>query len=396
MTVKSGWPTERLSAICSISIGRTPSRSNPRYWNGTHPWLAISDMNGGPDLVSTKEKITDAAVDECRCRPVEPGTLLMSFKLSVGKLGFARRRLFTNEAIAALPIRDPNRDFAPYLFYALGSLDLLRGTDRAAMGRTLNTKKLEAIQVPRPPLDDQKRIAAVLGTADAIRRKRQQAIALTEDLLRSTFLEMFGDPMVNPKGWVIGKLSESFAAPPQIGTIKPATADGEVPVVRVGELGERDVALARCGRVDLAGEELTRFLLEPGDVVLARAIGSEAHLGKASVFQEAGSPVVFDSHVMRIRLDAKKLHPVVFLEWLKSTGGRARFMKKAGRTAVQFNINASQVSDIDIALPPPELQQKFLELADAVYRVSGTGIVALRCAEDLFSCLSQRAFQGNL
>lgn len=396
MSSRAHWPMDPLGEICRITIGRTPSRANPRYWQGDHPWLAISDMNDGPDLVSTAERITDAAVEECRCRPVEPGTLLMSFKLSVGKLGFARRRLFTNEAIAALPVREPKRDSPEYLFHALASLDLERGTDRAAMGRTLNKKKLKALKVPRPPLEEQERIAAVLDKAHSICRKRLDAVNLLEELLQSQFLSVFGDPVLNPNGWTEEQLAESLLTKPQIGTTRPASPRGEFKVVRVGELGDRNVRLESCGRVDLDDASLERFTLRRGEVLLARAIGSEAHLGKASVFQGADEPVVFDSHVMRLRFREEKLHPLVFLSWLRSAGGRACFMRKAGRTAVQFNVNARQLSSITMALPPIDLQYEFVEFAEDIDELLTREVAAGRAANHLSISLSQRAFRGEL
>src|SRR5690554_5850602 len=119
------WPTVPLSKVCKVSIGKTPSRSEPRYWGPGYPWVSIGDMNGRRYLKDTAETITTAAVEECNCKPIEAGTLLMSFKLSIGKLAIAERRLFTNEAIASLPILDPNQLSTEFLYYALQVTDLM-------------------------------------------------------------------------------------------------------------------------------------------------------------------------------------------------------------------------------------------------------------------------------
>jgi type I restriction enzyme S subunit len=198
----------RLDDLCEIQIGRTPSRREKRYWGRGHPWLSIADLSRGTDVHVTAEEITDAAVAECRCRLIPTGTLVMSFKLSVGKLGFLRRPMYTNEAIAALPIRDPQRVDDRFLFRALQASPVVAGADRGAMGLVLNSEKLARIQVPLPPIEDQRRVADILDRADAIRCKRRDAIPITEDLLRSTFLEMFGDPVTNPKGWNVSRLGD--------------------------------------------------------------------------------------------------------------------------------------------------------------------------------------------
>jgi type I restriction enzyme S subunit len=255
---------------------------------------------------------------------------------------------------------------------------------------------LERFQIPFPPLEEQKRIAAILDKADAIRRKRAEVIRLTKTFLRSVFLEMFGDPMTNPKGWPIVKLANTFAKNPQIGTIVPAQESGQQLVVRVGEIGDYNVAIERCKAVTLQGSELQRFLLKPGDFLLARAIGSQDHLGKASVLQGIDRPIVFDSHVMRLRFKSELLHPLFFLQWLKTEGGRARFMRRAGRTAVQFNINAKQIADIDVPLPPPTIQQDFVHISLKTRALLQRQEHIAQNEQALFNSLVQRAFRGEL
>src|SRR5437016_11790708 len=102
----NGWKSMRLGELCSINIGRTPARNRPEFWGPGHRWLSIADMNQGRSLRTSKEFITNTAIRECNCKAVDVGTVLMSFKLSIGKVGIAEVPLYTNEAIAALPILD--------------------------------------------------------------------------------------------------------------------------------------------------------------------------------------------------------------------------------------------------------------------------------------------------
>jgi type I restriction enzyme S subunit len=197
----SAWTKAPLREICEVNIGRTPARNRSDFWGDGHAWLSIADMNQGRDLLTTKETITDLAIRECNCRPAEPGTVLLSFKLSIGKVGIAQIPLFTNEAIAALPIQDRTHLCAEYLYWALQSVDLTLGLDRAAKGLTLNKAKLLEIEIPLPPLAEQRRIAEVLDRAEALRAKRRAALAQLDSLTQSVFLDLFGDPATNPKGW---------------------------------------------------------------------------------------------------------------------------------------------------------------------------------------------------
>ena len=209
MTWRS-WP---LVELCEINIGRTPSRNSPEYWGAGWPWLSIADMNQGRRLRHTKEQISSLAASSVMGSPVAPGTVALSFKLSIGKVGIIDVPMFTNEAIATLPIRASNMITPEFLYWALRSVELTRDTDDAVMGKTLNKEKLARIQVPVPPLEDQRRIAVLLDRADALQVKRRGAIMLLYDLGQSIFLDMFGDPGSNPKGWPKSRFVSLFEEP---------------------------------------------------------------------------------------------------------------------------------------------------------------------------------------
>ena len=254
---------------------------------------------------------------------------------------------------------------------------------------------IEALDIPLPSLTEQRRIAAILDKADALRAKRREAMAKLDQLLQSVFLEMFGDPVTNPKGWPVVKSGDLFSEKPRIGTTMPATGVGCL-VVRVGEIGGYSIALDKCSRVELDGIELEKFLLRPGDTVIARAIGSKEQLGKCSYYDNSPEFVCIDSHVMRLRPNPSKTEPAWFHFLLSSSAGKRMLQSKGGATAVQFNINASQVSDIDIPLPPLALQREFLQCSRQVRAQMVYGLNAARALSDLFLTLQQRAFAGEL
>lgn len=300
--------------------------------------------------------------------------------------------VFASYLIRVRPSDATDPSYLAYFFQSPGYWAQIRSMAEGAAQPGVNASKLKSLKVPLLPLQEQKRIAAILDKADAIRKKRKEAIRLTEELLKSVFLDMFGDPVTNPKDWDVKPLGELLAEPPRIGTTTPASDDGAHRVVRVGEIGGQDVALERCGRVSLDNKASDRYGLVPGDFLLARAIGSESHLGKASIFQGAEEPVFFDSHVMRLRFDPEALAPEVFRWWLRSQGGRHLFMKQAGKTAVQFNVNAKQIARVEIPQPDQKAQQRFLSVVDRVARSSAALRKSAADADDLFGSLSQQFF----
>jgi type I restriction enzyme S subunit len=165
----SDWEETTLGEACAIEIGGTPSRSEESYWwksakdGQALPWVSISDMR--ERVVSeTKESITEIGARNSNCKHVTKGTLLMSFKLTIGRLAFAGKDLYTNEAIAAIRPREGiNPEF---LYYGLQYWNLTDGTDQAVKGVTLNKQKLQEIRCSIPPLPEQKKIAEILYGID--------------------------------------------------------------------------------------------------------------------------------------------------------------------------------------------------------------------------------------
>lgn len=177
MNPPPGWVQARLGEKCSIEIGGTPSRNVAEYWDEQkqteNVWVSIRDLNQRV-ITDTAEHISDLGVAHSNAKLQPEGTVLLSFKLTIGRVAFAGRKLYTNEAIAGLRSREIGHDF---LYYGLQQWDLLRGVDQAIKGATLNKEKLKKIEVEYPTSrDEQEKIAEVLQTAD-------RAIETTEALL---------------------------------------------------------------------------------------------------------------------------------------------------------------------------------------------------------------------
>lgn len=156
------WETKRLGEICQIAIGRTPARLNSAYWGNGYTWLSIADLK--TKVVSeSKEKITALAAAEMQ--PVRTGTLLMSFKLSIGRLCFAGCDLYTNEAICSFNNLKANADF---LYYTLGRIDFSLYGKQAVKGYTLNQDSLKQVEIHLPrATEEQTAIATILSDMDA-------------------------------------------------------------------------------------------------------------------------------------------------------------------------------------------------------------------------------------
>lgn len=174
-----------LGELCHVLIGGTPDRSNLAYWGGNNLWVKISDMNQ-KYIDNTEEKITDKGVQESSVKKLEEGTVLLSFKLTVGKVSIAKRDLYTNEAIAGIIPKD-NRVLAKYLYYVLPHIDYTSYRQRATKGKTLNKEIIKTIKIPLPSLAKQKEIINRLDKKEEeisqLKQQMEKIIKKEEEIL---------------------------------------------------------------------------------------------------------------------------------------------------------------------------------------------------------------------
>jgi type I restriction enzyme S subunit len=260
-----------------------------------------------------------------------------------------------------------------------------------------NKEDLAEIRLSLAPLAEQRRIAEVLDRAEALRAKRRAALAELDSLTQSLFLDLFGDPATNPKGWPQVRLSDLFAASPIFGTMIPPSVDGGSWLsLRVGNIQDWQLDLSDQKSVELPPNTVERHAVKDGDMLMARAIASQDHLGKAVIVHPGEKKWAFDSHLMRLRFNQSKALPEVIRHLLMTPGGRSLFLKAARRTAVQFNINTKEMSALRIPLPPIALQQEFARQVGAVEKLKAAQRAALAEQDALFATLQHRAFRGEL
>jgi type I restriction enzyme, S subunit len=387
--MKTAWPTRPLGEICDVQIGKTPTRSEPRFWGADHPWLSIRDMKQGRQLLETAESITDEAVREQKCRVVEPGTVLLSFKLSIGKVGIAQRPMYTNEAIAQLPLLAPDVD-RDYLYWALRTVPLTAEVDRAAMGATLNKAKLQRIPIPVPPFKEQRRIAAVLDAADALRAERREALAKLDTLTQAIFIDMFGHPANSEDRWPTATLGELTQASRPIcyGVLKPGPdVSGGVPLVRIVDLEGGQVRTDSLHRIsDELDAEFSRSRLAGGEVLLS----IQGTIGRVAICPPELAGANISRTVAVIRTD-DRLTSRFLAAWLSMKSGR---FETTGSTRSSLNIGT--IRAMSVPVPPKAEQELFEARLDIVARVQAAIDESRRRLDDLFTSAQHRAFRGAL
>lgn len=197
----------KLSEIFDLQMGKTPSRNNSEYWNGNNKWVSISDLGNCNKFISeTKECISDKGIMESKIKIVPKNTVIMSFKLSIGKTAITAEDMYTNEAIMAFINKKKYDIDINYLYHLLSGYNWSEGTNKAVLGLTLNKATLSQKKIPLPILKEQQKIAAVLDKVSELIALRKKQLEKLDELVKSRFVEMFGDPVENNKNWKISQL----------------------------------------------------------------------------------------------------------------------------------------------------------------------------------------------
>jgi type I restriction enzyme S subunit len=249
-------------------------------------------------------------------------------------------------------------------------------------------------QIPLPPLAEQKRIAAILDKADAIRRKLQQSLRLCDEFLRSVFLDMFGDPVTNPKGWPfvqIGDLLESTS----YGTSKKASeTTGAFPCLRMNNItysGGWDFTSLKY--VDLDSKEQKNNLVHSGQLLFNRTNSKEL-VGKTAVYRRK-DPMAFAGYLVR-GIANSQADTEYISAYLNLPHGKAVLQSMCKNIIGMANINAEEFKSIRIQNPPVAMQKRFAAIVHSTELKKETLHKFLSESESLFSSLQQRAFRGEL
>lgn len=332
--------------------------------------------------------------------PFKAGTVLYSkLRPYLNKVVIADKDGYATTELVPL-ICDTERLLASYLAYFLRSPEFLNFANTVVAGAKMPRMVMSEFwqyKIPLPPLAEQHRISTILDKADALRQKRHAALALLDTLPQAVFLDMFGDPATNPKGWPERKMAALFETSPIFGTMIPPSSDGgDWLSLRVANIQDWRLDLSDQKYVTLPPNTIERHSVKDGDLLLARAIASQEHLGKAVVVNPAGRKWAFDSHLMRLRFDRERAYPEFIRHLWMTPGGRSLFLKVTRRSAVQFNINTKEMNSLSLPIPPIALQHIFVGKVEALQALRSKQHVALSEMDALFSGLQHRAFRGEL
>lgn len=353
----------KIKDVFELQMGKTPARNNAQYWGGNNKWISIADIGKSEKIISdTKENITDLAVSESGIKVVPKGTVIMSFKLSIGKTAITADDMFTNEAIMAFINKGIYDIDTNYLYHYCNGNDWLAGSNKAVKGITLNKATLAEKTIKIPDIEEQKHIAYELDAVDDLIRIKKEELENLEQLIKTRFVEMFGDPVRNEKGWsmiALGDVAEIKIGP--FGTLlhKEDYITGGHALVNPSHIIDGKICVDEKLTIsDEKYEELSAYHLTVGDIVLGR----RGEMGRCAVVYQEGLLCGTGSIIVRPN---EKMKPY-FLQNIISNPTYKKVIEDKAVGVTMMNLNVPIVSSLAIPKLPIKMQEKFIEFMIAV------------------------------
>lgn len=392
------WSLKKLGDIFDIARGGSPRpiedfiTTEPDGLN----WIKIGDASAsGKYIERTKEKIRREGLSKTRL--VKPGDFLLTNSMSFGRPYIMATEGCIHDGWLVLNPRVPELVHPDYFYYLLSS-DTMYGQFAARAGgstvKNLNSEIVASVEVRLPPLDEQRRIAAILDKADALRRKRKRALELLDGLTQSIFLEMFGDPVSNPIGWPTPSVAEVCKRVTVGIVVKPASYYqlSGIPALRSLNIRENDFDLSDLVYVNSTDNDgaLAKSKIYKNDVVIVRT----GQPGKAAVVSEK----LHGANAIDILITSTKadvLDPQYFCDLLNSRAGKAIVLANK-RGQIQQHLNAGSLKAAKFPVPPIHIQHEYVCRSQVLRNTRAITRLAIKDLDALFPSLQHRAFSGQL
>ncbi|WP_421299998.1 restriction endonuclease subunit S [Aeromonas veronii] len=389
------WPMEKLGIVAPAK----PMKS-PKIADSNSVWLLNLDM---------VESHTGRVIDKLFCSTDEAGTSTHWFdenyvlysklrpylnKVVVpDELGLA-----TTELVPMLP--DPERLDRNYLAYYLRSEQFVRWVNEQVAGAKMPRVSMKIFwehEIPLPPLEEQKRIVTILDKADAIRQKRQQAIALADDFLRSVFLDMFGDPVTNPLGWKTGSLIDFGDFKNGLNYTSSEVGE-EVFCIGVGDFKSLDriEGVSSLSKINLSSLPKNDYFVDEGDILFVRSNGNKELVGRNVIVYPEGSKVTFSGFCIRYRINDKDSLSNLYLSHCLKIPSMRKLLLSGGQGANIQNISQKTLSELIIPIPSIDMQNTYNEIVNGHQRLIKKSNYDFLKSYELFNSISKKAFSGQL
>ncbi|MFN1648905.1 restriction endonuclease subunit S [Vibrio rotiferianus] len=401
------WPLVKLGEVAKLINGdrgkNYPSKGS--FVEKGIPFINAGCLSNEHTLIDEELNfITEEKFDSLRSGKIEKGDILFCLRGSLGKFALVDTNMKGAIASSLVIIRANEKVYIDYLKHYLGSLLCQReiqAYENGAAQPNLSATDLKSFQIPLPPLEEQKRIAAILDKADAIRQKRKQAIDLADEFLRSVFLDMFGDPVTNPKGWEVktfGSVIDTLTDYHANGSYKTLNENvtlldepNYAYMVRTTDLEKRNYVDGVKYIDKHAYEHLSKSKVFGGEIIVNK-IGSA---GALYLMPKLNRPVSLAMNQFMVRCKEGHLNEFYFHQ-LCTNAGTSEIQKRV-QGAVTKTITKNALREVPVMCPSEEKQQGFVKIVEAFNSNLLCDLKeAYRVSCEAFDSLSLKAFSGQL
>lgn len=389
----TAWRKARLGDCCEIVSGATPSTAVADYWDGDIYWATPKDLSDldGHYISETPRKLTKSGIASCAAAILPPNSVLFSSRAPIGHVAINSVPMATNQGFKSL-VPGP-AVHVKFLFHWLRANRTY--FERIGVGATfkeLSKAVMSKVEITLPPIREQRHIAAILDKADALRTKRREALAQLDRLAQSIFVEMFGDPVTNPKRWNLAPLSEATDFQEGPGILAKDFREEGIPLVRLAGMGGAEVSLRGCNFVDpgMFTRKWAHFALKEGDILVL----TSATFGNPTVVGKEAVGALFYTGIIRFRPKNDDVDSTYLREYLASPW----FLRQAtvlASGAVIKHFGPTHLRQMTIPVPPLQLQQQFAERTAALEALRISAKMAAAGMEQLFASVQQQAFSGG-
>ena len=390
------WQTVRLGDICEIVSGATPKTSRKEYWDGDILWATPADLSklDNAYISVTPRRITDAGLKSCAASVLPEHSVLLSSRAPIGHVAINTVPMATNQGFKSLV---PNKKIADAKFlyhWLVANRSRIQSLGNGATFKEISKSIVSSIEIFLPPLEEQRRIAAILDKADALRQKRKQAIALFDSLTQSIFLEMFGDPFSDKQrndqkrvdfAEVTTRITYGFTQP-------MSHLESGIPIITAKNV--------RNGHIDYGNVHYTsrsefdrltaKSKPEQGDLLITK----DGAIGRSALV-EGDAKFCINQSVCLVKPRHDLIAGQYLLHYLLSGTVQSRIEAMKKGNAIP-HLQITELAKFPIFIPNKRLQTKFADKVERIGRVRAAGQVTIAKATDLFSSLQHRAFSGQL
>lgn len=302
----------------------------------------------------------------------------------------------STEIIPLLPAESLDREYLAYFLRSPATVSRISAKVAGARMPRADMDYVLGLELPLPPLAEQRRIVDLLSRSEGILRLRREAQAKAQAIIPALFLDMFGDPAMNPKEWSITPLSNVAEVISGVAKgRKLALGEGiELPYMRVANVKDGYLDLAEIKAIEIKRTEVEKLLIQPGDLLMTEG-GDPDKLGRAALWSGEIERCVHQNHVFKVRSNHVHILPTYLRSLVGSAYGKAYFLSVAKKTTGIASINKSQLSAFPVVIPPRPLQKKFAEHVVTVESIASQQVEALIKAQAAFQGLLFRLFQPD-